>query len=416
MAKILNITGGNASVAGTITSAFFPAFNSRVTSSTTSEATQQIPLRNVGVVFSSFYIRITANNVASISTGFKLRIAGTNGTLIIAAPNSTTGEFQDVTHSDPVRINSSGTLINYSYTSGGGQAGSRTYSYLSLIEDVRYGDNTIGYAPVTVRLSAGLPLTDSGSGTTYYNSLSSSLTANTTEANAQTKIRTNGTLRNLFVYVSANSKAVTNTIGIRKNTANGNLVVSIGSTATGIFEDTTNTDTITSGDLLNYYITFGASASSITIDRIGVDFSGNQGVKKYMNMCGVNTGTAQSASTTSFYSLMGTFTASATESDKQLKTRIDLDISDLGCYISANATSSASTLTFKKDGSNTALTLSIGAGATGYFEDTADVVSFVNGNELGIVLVSGATSTITPTMISWHASTSLRSIRPGFIR
>jgi hypothetical protein len=94
-------------------------------------------------------------------------------------------------------------------------------------------------------------------GQTHYLSLVSggAIIYNSTEAQVQVPYRTAGTFSNLFVRISANSTNNSSTIRTRQNTStNGTLVVSPGAGTTGVFEDTTNTDSVTAGDTWTYII------------------------------------------------------------------------------------------------------------------------------------------------------------------
>src|ERR1044072_8411795 len=65
-----------------------------------------------------------------------------------------------------------------------------------------------------------------------------------TESQVQWKARASYTVKNFSVYCSSYSSSGTNNARTRKNTANGNLVVTIN--ASGLFEDTSHTDSLTS--------------------------------------------------------------------------------------------------------------------------------------------------------------------------
>src|ERR1044072_9269118 len=80
--------------------------------------------------------------------------------------------------------------------------------------------------------------------TTEYNWLAGSQSVNATENNRHILFRTAGTLSNFCVRLMTNTVAATSTIRTRKNSNNGGQTVSPGSTATGWFEDTTGTDSI----------------------------------------------------------------------------------------------------------------------------------------------------------------------------
>ena len=63
------------------------------------------------------------------------------------------------------------------------------------------------------------------------------------EGNFQTTFRSGGTASNLYCRISANDRAAS-TLTLRIDGGNGNQAVTITSSTTGDFEDTSNTDTI----------------------------------------------------------------------------------------------------------------------------------------------------------------------------
>ncbi len=74
-----------------------------------------------------------------------------------------------------------------------------------------------------------------------------------------------GTISFLSVYVSSNAMSASSTFRIRKNTANGNSIVTIGAGVTGAFTDTSNTDTTSTGDVIAYQLITGADAGTVSI-------------------------------------------------------------------------------------------------------------------------------------------------------
>src|SRR6476659_7623170 len=88
----------------------------------------------------------------------------------------------------------------------------------------------------------------------------------TTEANNDIKVQQAGTLSNLYARVQTNSIASANTTIItRKNAGNGGQTLTIGSSATGEFEDTSGTDTIAAGDKITTKFHPGAASGTLNI-------------------------------------------------------------------------------------------------------------------------------------------------------
>ena len=101
------------------------------------------------------------------------------------------------------------------------------------------------------------------SSSVYY-PLAGQFLAQTTETQSQVRIRTACVLSKMQVNVSVNNVTATSTWILRKNAANANQTISITSSTTGRYQDTTNTDTIAAADSLNYSFTHGGSGTNIT--------------------------------------------------------------------------------------------------------------------------------------------------------
>src|SRR3982751_6364324 len=86
----------------------------------------------------------------------------------------------------------------------------------------------------------------------------------------QLKARDIYTLSNLSITVGSNTITASSTIVVRHNTANSTMTVSVGSSATGQFRDTTHTVTTTSTSLLSYQITTGGTGTSIQVNALAV--------------------------------------------------------------------------------------------------------------------------------------------------
>lgn len=94
-----------------------------------------------------------------------------------------------------------------------------------------------------------------------------------TESQQAVVYRTTGTLSNLSVHVVSNRAALT--IQLRKNTLNGNQVVTTPATPNGTFTDSTHTDTVAAGDLIDYSYTNGAGGTSTIVGTISTWFTGD---------------------------------------------------------------------------------------------------------------------------------------------
>src|SRR2546429_655806 len=77
--------------------------------------------------------------------------------------------------------------------------------------------------------------------------------------NAQRTVRPAGVSSNLYVRITANTIAASSTLTFQKGGVNQTQTITIGSTATGEFEDTTHSDTLAAADLIQLQLVTGAS-------------------------------------------------------------------------------------------------------------------------------------------------------------
>lgn len=215
------------------------------------------------------------------------------------------------------------------------------------------------------------PSTSTANTTEYWNAIGDQVKG-TTETNQQILIRSAGTLTKLYVRVTANTIAGTTTFRTRINaTTNGNLSVSIGSSATGAFEDTTNSDTIAAGDKICFQSVPGAATNTMSIGLYTVFYGvsgttisrvGTSGLENYAT-----------ASTTAYQGLWGRQSAANT-TEANVKTRIREagTFKNLAVGVRTNARTTDTTFRSRKNGANGNLLVTIGAGVTGWVEDTTN--------------------------------------------
>lgn len=235
-------------------------------------------------------------------------------------------------------------------------------------------------------------------GSTAYGPLSGAFPSAATEADVATRIRaTSVTLKNLFVRVTLNSLDGSTTVQTRKNAANGNLAVTVGAGATGVFEDLTNSDSLADGDDANYQVVTGGTAGTITILVFSVTFDAAV-MRSVMSASSSGTFTADQ-----FLPLNGRHDGGSTEAIEQYTFRYSATLRRLMGRVSANASTMATVMRFRKNGANGSMAVSVGAGATGDFEeDNATTDSVVAGDEGNFMVDAAEGADITvPKMQLW---------------
>lgn len=351
--------------------------------SDTSNTEATVSLASPAGMYSQMNCFISANDRGASTYVF--RVNGANGNQNLSIGSSASGQFTDTSNTDTVVA---GDLVAYHPIIGSG--GTTCF--------VR--SNSIKFAAATnTKTLIGKSSSNnlSTASTTFYNGIfgnvgGSNLAA--TEAPVQTLIRTAGTLSNLRAYASANARSSTTTIRSRVNGGNGNQTLSIGSGATGAFEDTSNTDTVADGDLINRSATTGTGTGNLTISMHSIVLMTTN--KKFQYGVGTDAGLAFNVSTTNYlYPSSGLIAAqtSTTESQEQALALTKMTLSKLNIYISANTVVAGSTLTLRVNGSNGNQSVAIAGLTTGRFEDTSNTDAVLATDLINYQLSVGAGGT-----------------------
>ena len=211
------------------------------------------------------------------------------------------------------------------------------------------------------------------------------------EANAGLKIRATGNFSNLFCKLSANSVAATSTFTLRKNaTTDGTNVLSIGSSATGDFEDTTHTDASAAADTWALKTHPGAATGTYTIEIISILFDATTNTVTIFNNSG--TPTFSTASTSFFLPLTGNVAGTngtQTEANCKVRMRKAGTFKNMGIKVATNR-ATTSTGRMRKNSGNGNIAVSItGGGASGWYEDTSNTDTVAAGEDWNFSVTTG---------------------------
>ena len=216
------------------------------------------------------------------TTTFRTRKNGANGNMSVSVPSSTAGLFEDNTNTDSIANTDT---YNYSITTGAGTATLSALVSVALIntslKSTIINSNTVSGVAVNQNVTTNIAF----GGTTI---------ANTTEATRSFRTGGDFTLSNFMIIVSANTTNVTTSVRPRKASANINQVISVTSSATGLFEDNTNTDSIVATDKMNYQIAVPAGSGTITIKQFSILFTGaTTAIKTFLGLADASTKTVE---------------------------------------------------------------------------------------------------------------------------
>lgn len=310
----------------------------------------------------------------------QVRKNGANGNLIVSLTDTTQQVVYDNTHSDTF---ASGDLY---CTVTNWANGPFTQPFECAV-----WQSTSGHQ-VPVATSAYIPTSGI---TTGYQSLvgaGGNVTAggNTqggTEANNQARMRTAGTVRNLQFHVAqAKTSGTAQVCTVRKNGSATSLTVTGPNNSTGIFEDTTHSDTFADGDLMSVqvanqnFLQSSFSWVSATIDYAAAE-----------NEVGAQIFASLSFNASDrFFPIGGVVTPITTEALNKLKHQFGGSCRRLRAFMISNSFSSTLTIKLRKNGADGNQTVSITSGSTGWFEDTTNTDSFSASDDINYVMRGGS--------------------------
>jgi hypothetical protein len=344
----------------------------------TTEAQLHVTMREAGTL-SKLFVRIIANSVNGSST-LRTRKNSANGGMTATIGANATGIFEDTTNSDTI---AAGDEVNYQSVPG---AATGTYTFTVI------GVNYAATTDTVSRLICSVSTTYATASTSWFLIPHGEQGLNTTDASAKHRFRKAGTLRSLFVNIVSNARTTNTLIRSRKNGADGNQLITIGSGVTGLIEDTTNTDTIAVADDVNYSLTTGTGTQNLVVMSIASSFVSTAGLG--FNTGGRSTGMSLAISSTFFFVIQGRLNAgNTTEAQVQRTLRTGGTFSEMTFLVTANTITANTIATFRKNTANGNQTFTIGSSATGVFSDSTNTDVCAAADIVDYQVVTGGTGT-----------------------
>jgi hypothetical protein len=201
----------------------------------------------VNSTLSNLQVYISSNG-RSTTTNYNSRVNAGAGAQTVAVTASSTGLFEDTTHTDSPTAGQSFCVQRVTGTGSGAIA-----------------TTLAGYKVVTD--GAGFPIfhydsSASVSSTSYVPAAGGgALTATETDIDFTMPFAV--TANKAYVYVAANTSSANAAFKSRIGAADGNINATITSSTTGVFSDTSNSDTISAGGLFNFSIS-GVTVGTLT--------------------------------------------------------------------------------------------------------------------------------------------------------
>lgn len=211
-------------------------------------------------------------------------------------------------------------------------------------------------------------------------------------------MRTAGTVYGLAARLQTNSVNNNTVFMLRKNGADTTLTFTVATTATGLFEDTTHTETIAAGDLLVLRsVPASGSTGTFSLLYTKTEFDTTASTTNTTTRIGTTVGSLNTghttASTTWYYQPQSAIptgsTVNTTESTSQIKQQYSATFKNFGVKFTTNSRTTTTTARLRKNTANGNMSVAVTAGTTGWVEDTVNTDSVVAGDLVNYSLTTG---------------------------
>jgi len=379
MASALLVQSGTpvATVAGATD--FWCAGSANVSKDST-ETNRQVVFRAAGVL-KKLYVRTNQNSTTATSS-VKVRKNAGNGNQTVTIALGTAGVNEDTVNVDTIVPGDKMAIQSIT-----GTGGTITVAVLSNTFDANPGNT------VSILVNDAATAFASASVSRYNPLCGSMSSAVGVEGSATTRIRKAGTLKNLHLFIAsgANARAENTTVTSRINSGAGGMSITIGSSATGIFEDTNNIDTLTAGQDSDYSVATLTSTNTLTMQLMKSEFQTT--TDNGLDCAGAPGAYAPATAVTSSFALSGNLIVGATEADRKTKARVAFTLSELTVSVTANTLTATSNFRSRKNGANGTMLVAYGSGAIGTVSDSVNVDVCAVSDDLNTQVITGSTGT-----------------------
>lgn len=338
----------------------------------------------------SIWCEVSTNDHSGTLTFCVTKDSARSTNTVASITSATTGEYEDLDDATPEGVVADNDVMLELVSSGGMHGETCVVRQWS----VEY-DNTTNDNGLAIYQDGSFP--DTAHNQTVYMPLIGRAEASTTEAGHKTQIFAAEVVDHLRINISANTVGASSTHALRINgSTSTNLTQSIAADTSGLFSDTTGSDTLTADDELNHILTLGngMAGDELRIESATLRIDGGE---IPIGNSGAYTTTA---STTNYLPLTGHQSATAvdaTEGNVEVEVNEALDAANARVYLSTNSASgAASTVTLRDDGVDGNNVVSCTASTTGEFitNDQTDSIAAASKVNWEIVTASGGGLTI----------------------
>lgn len=342
----------------------------------------EVPIRDAGTVRNLYvYISTAPSGATDTWTVDKSRV---NTSLTVSYTAGQSGAKEDTSNSASFAATDE---ISVSWTTT-----TWTNPGIGAVCSVEFEPDATGDTLTKHTAAADMYFAPSAS-TTWYALPFGVLYWSSTEAPTQWTARGDFTAQDLSVNVETNGRSTATTVRTRKNAANGGQSISVSSSATGLFEDTSGTDTLTDGDEYNYSVTAGTGTGAFITRTVNSTLISTDG--QFVMGGGDNAAVTITANATRYVPVAGGFRSpDATEATTQILPRFDFTAKKLQVYCVANSINANSVVwTLRDNGADSSLAVTFTTGQTGLMEDTSNTATITGAtDEIGIKINATHTS------------------------
>lgn len=355
----------------------------------TGEAHLQAPVGTPGTL-SLMTAHFTLNPGATSTVNFRLN--GANGSQALIPPGN--GFTVDSSHTDTLHV---GDLICVKYvTASTGTAVAPAAFNFTFTPSVAPGSQL--FQSTALNDSTGTAIS---SNSTFFIDVGvgDGVNPQTVETRVGTRTLLGGSAHNFFIYLLTNTSAATVTCSLRKNgTTTLTNSVAIAGTTTGLFQDTSHTDTLAPNDSIYATKTGGTSGSTIAFVQLGfwLDYLTNAAfdlVAASVNSNGALYGSSSATGWTPVAgNLQNTVSNASAVVSQQMRVPIYATWSNLRIRILTNAITVNATMLSEITGVAGNQSVVITAGVTGSYEDTSHTDSLIPGNAIQANITNSGSS------------------------
>ena len=215
-----------------------------------------------------------------------------------------------------------------------------------------------------------------------------------------------------FTNIRENTRGGNSFVRSRVNSGNGNLVITVGGGVLGVLEDTSHSDTVVSGDLVNASVNYYADGNGLRFWSIAVEFVSTTVTVGLIASAGVNNPFSAGAGTAESYFCPGGTVGAIVNTATRARAIVAYSGTYFAAYVISNGITATTELRVRVNLVNGNGLLSIGSGVTGYLEDASSSDAFAVGDTLLWVMIPGASGTT----IVWNTLALLQNATSAAVK